>query len=300
MNCETDFEIRYNYFLEIINKSLDGYMIFNESPQQIIFNSMRYSLVSGGKRLRPILAFAVSDILNGNIEDVIPFACAIEMIHTYSLIHDDLPSMDNDDYRRGRLTNHKVFGESLAILTGDALLNYAFEIMSEHALKSKKNIISIIKAMNLIVKASGKSGMIGGQVIDLQSEQKMISNELLEKMHKLKTGELIKVPILVSAIICNASDKEMSVLEVYAQKIGMAFQIKDDILDIEGNDEILGKKTGSDKKNNKSTFITVYGLDKSKKILRETIDEAIEVISIFKGREIFLKNLAEFLLKRQK
>jgi len=283
---------------ELINNTLEKMIDEKDVPQKTIYTAMRYSLMAGGKRLRPVLALSVCDMLGGNPDDVLPFGCAIEMIHTYSLIHDDLPCMDNDDYRRGRLTNHKVFGEAVAVLAGDALLNYAFEVMTKAALEDPENVKAKLEAMYIIANASGASGMIGGQIIDLESENKKISPELLHEMHKHKTGALIKASVLSAAAICHASKSVMDSLERFADMLGLAFQIKDDILDVEGNSELLGKNIGSDASNSKNTFVTLYGLEKSKEMLEDYTEQAIESINAFGEKGSFLKELANYLLER--
>lgn len=294
-----DFKGKYDNWLEVINSAIDKYVTVKDSPEKTIYSAMRYSITAGGKRLRPILSLAVCELLNGDINDVIPFACAIEMIHTYSLIHDDLPAMDNDDYRRGRLTNHKVYGDAIAVLAGDALLNYAFEVMINDIVKNEKSISAKTKAMNIIANASGASGMIGGQVVDLESEGKDISKNLLEYMHRCKTGTMIKAPIMSAAVLCGANEEELNHLEGYAEKIGLAFQIKDDILDIEGNLATMGKKSGSDIANKKSTFVTLYGIGKSKMMLNKITNEAIEYIGFFGEKSNFLKDLALYIINRK-
>ncbi|HHW48581.1 MAG TPA: polyprenyl synthetase family protein [Clostridiaceae bacterium] len=303
-----DFMVKYEEWLELVNKELDRLVVEKDTPEKDIYKAMRYSLMAGGKRLRPVLSLAVCDVFGGDMSDVIPFACAIEMIHTYSLIHDDLPSMDNDDYRRGRPTNHKVFGEGKAILAGDALLNYAFEIMLDNVLGSSKDsefssesyakVLRKIKAMKIIANASGTSGMIGGQVVDLESEGKNIGADLLHYMHKNKTGALIKAPVLSSAVICGAEKDEYNNLEKYAENLGIAFQIKDDILDVEGSLETMGKNCHSDAAKMKSTFVTIYGLEKSKEMLNLVTGNAIKYIEEFGERGEFLKELALFLVNR--
>ncbi|MCX8129031.1 MAG: polyprenyl synthetase family protein [Clostridia bacterium] len=297
-----DFKQKYGEWLKVIDDELNRIMEVACNKEicyeKTIYEAMKYSLLAGGKRLRPVLALAVCELLDGKMENVLPFACAVEMIHTYSLIHDDLPAMDNDEYRRGRLTNHKVFGEAAAILAGDALLNYAFELMTESPSKDENILYAKIKAMNIIAKSSGSSGMIGGQVVDLESEGKSIGADTLEYMHRCKTGALIKAPVIASAILCNADKSEMDSLEKYAEHIGLAFQIKDDILDVEGDFNAMGKEAGSDMQNQKSTFITIYGLDESKRMLQRITDEAIESISIFGEKAIYLKQLAKYLISR--
>ena len=295
-----NFKTKYNSLVELVNKKLEELIAERDNfPAKSIIDAMKYSLSAGGKRLRPVLALAVCELLEGNPDDVLPYACAIEMIHTYSLIHDDLPAMDNDDYRRGMLTNHKVFGEAKAILAGDALLNYAFETMLSHTLNNPDNTMARVKAMSIIADASGVSGMIGGQVIDIESEEKEIPAELLEYMHKCKTGALIKAPVLSAAVLCGAKAEDIERLELYAARIGLGFQIKDDILDVEGDTEVLGKKTGSDVANDKSTFVKLYGLDGSKKLLQDITDEAIGSLHIFGQKADFLIKLAEFLVRRE-
>ena len=296
---DRNFKTKYDNWISIVNTAIDRLLYFDECPQKTVFEAMKYSLSAGGKRLRPILALAVCELLEGNENEIIPFACAIEMIHTYSLIHDDLPAMDNDDYRRGRLTNHKVFGEAIAILAGDGLLNTAFEIMLDETLKSGINLLNKLKAINLIAASAGVKGMIGGQTIDMESEGKKIDSKLLKTMHRCKTGALIKAPIISSAYICKAENGILSVLEEYSKHIGLAFQIKDDILDVEGDSKVMGKNAGSDMENTKTTFITLYGIDKSKRMLADLINKAVECMGIFGDNGLFLKELALYISNRK-
>ena len=293
------FKEKYDAWLETINAELERRVPPEDTPEKSVCEAMRYSLLAGGKRLRPVLALAVNELFGGVEREVLPFACAVEMIHTYSLIHDDLPAMDNDDYRRGRLTNHKVYGEARAILAGDALLNRAFEVMTEAALSEGQNVYTKVKAMDIIVTASGTSGMIGGQIVDLESEGRQIPVELLQYMHRCKTGALISAPILAAAAINNADPEEYDCLKTYSEKIGLAFQIKDDILDIEGDSSQMGKKTGSDEANHKSTYITLYGADKSKAMLKALIEEAVKCLERFGNKADFLKELALYIMKRE-
>jgi geranylgeranyl diphosphate synthase type II len=293
-----EFNKRYELYLDYINEALQKVLMVRDMPEKTCYEAMRYSLMAGGKRIRPVLSLAVCDLFKNDFSEVISFACAIEMIHTYSLIHDDLPSMDNDDYRRGMLTNHKVYGEALAILAGDALLNYAFEVMLEDALKSTHNMPLKVRAMEYIAKSSGVTGMIGGQVVDLESEGKKVSLETLSYMHKCKTGALIKAPVVSCAIICGADDSQVSGLTMFAEKIGLAFQIKDDILDVEGDLSTLGKNSGSDVSNDKTTYITAYGLDGAKKILEDVTNEAVSSVDCFGTEAGFLKNIALYIAKR--
>mgnify|MGYP000690320166 CR=1 FL=1 len=322
-----EFNIKYNSWLELINDALRRVIVEKESPEKSIYQAMNYSLMAGGKRIRPVLSLAVCEMLGGDITKIIPYACSIELIHTYSLIHDDLPAMDNDDYRRGKLTNHKVYGEAIAVLAGDALLTYAFEMMTDSVLKNAdynyndgvynrvydrknnrtdnridirlNNLESGIKAINYIAKASGVTGMIGGQVVDLESESVLITGDLLEYMHKCKTGAIIKASVMISAIIMELDKKKIDSLERYSEKIGLAFQIKDDILDVEGNPESLGKKTGKDAFSRKSTFVTLYGLKEAELMLKNLIDEAVEALDIFGDKADFLKSLAYYIGERE-
>ncbi|MFZ5985792.1 MAG: polyprenyl synthetase family protein [Bacillota bacterium] len=294
-----NFKQKFESFVDIINDSLDKCIMEKDLPEKTIYSSMRYSLMAGGKRLRPVLALAVCEMLDGEIHEVVPFACAVEMIHTYSLIHDDLPAMDNDDYRRGRLTNHKVYGEAMAILAGDGLLNSAFELMAQTMTKDTGSLERKAKAVTVIAGASGVNGMIAGQVIDLESEGKEISADILGRMHKCKTGALIKAPVVSSAVLCGAGEEEIRSLESFAENLGLAFQIKDDILDIEGSTEKLGKKVGSDISNKKSTFVSLYGLEPSKKMLSQITDKAVESLERFGEKAWFLNSLAQYLVLRE-
>jgi len=281
-----------------INKELDRYVTEYTGPGSNIQKAMKYSLMAGGKRLRPILAFAVCETLGGDIEEIIPYACAIEMIHTYSLIHDDLPAMDNDDFRRGIPTNHKVFGEAMAILAGDALLNKAYEIMIEHTYSDKRRFKPGLSAMKVIAESAGACGMIRGQVIDIESEGRDISVETLETMHRCKTGAMIKAPVLAAALLCNASESEYEKLEEYAENIGLAFQIKDDIMDVLGSSSQLGKTTGKDALNKKATYATLLGIEKAQEFLDKAIDNAIKSLEEFGEEADFLRSLAVFIKER--
>lgn len=294
-----DFQEKFRVWVDKVNQALDSYVTEKNSPEGTIYKAMKYSLMAGGKRLRPVLALAACEMLGGEEEEVLPYGCALEMIHTYSLIHDDLPAMDNDDYRRGRLTNHKVFGEAMAILAGDALLNLAFETMLQHSASRKdEKAAARIKAMEIIAQAAGSRGMIGGQVVDLESEGKDIPVEILEYMHRCKTGALIKAPVLAAAGLCGAKENQIPLLDEYATCIGLAFQIKDDILDVEGSLETMGKASGSDAANKKSTFITRYGLEGSKELLREMTERAVRSLDIFGEKAAFLQELALYMEKR--
>ena len=271
------------------------------SYPETIAKGMEYATLNGGKRLRPFLLFATLELLNENIKKGVKSAIALEMIHSYSLVHDDLPALDNDDYRRGKLTTHKVFGEAEGILIGDSLLTYAFYVLSQKNLE----FLSSEQLVNIISKTSeyaGINGMIGGQMIDIESENKKIGLETLKYIHSHKTGKLIKLPIEIACIIANVEKDKKEVLEEYANLIGLAFQVKDDILDVEGTFEELGKPVGSDVDLHKATYPSILGMEESKKILNDTVEKAKEIIKNKFGEEkgknlIFL---ADFIKNRNK
>ena len=291
------FKSSLKYRVDYIEKLLKEHMPEEKGYQKTIFEAMNYSLKAGGKRLRPILTLEACRIVGGNEEDAIPFAIAIEMIHTYSLIHDDLPALDNDDLRRGRPTNHKVYGDAMAILAGDGLLNYAFEIMLKSSI-GKENPAKYLNAINEIAKSSGVYGMIGGQVVDIESEDKNIEMEKLDFIHLNKTAAIIVGCMRAGAIIGDATEEQLENITKYATNIGLSFQIADDILDITGDESKLGKKVGSDIDNNKSTYPSLIGLEKSKEIANDLINEAKTRISNIKGDTEFLNDLAEYIVAR--
>lgn len=294
MNFKDELKSRVNN-VEIL---LNEYMPKEEGYQKNIFEAMNYSLSAGGKRLRPILTLEACKLVGGNEKDAIPFAAAIEMIHTYSLIHDDLPALDNDDLRRGRKTNHKVYGEAMAILAGDGLLNYAYEIMLKESI-GKDDSNKYLKAINEIAKASGIYGMIGGQVVDIESEGKSISMDKLDFIHMNKTAAIIIGCMRAGAIIGGASEIQLENITKYAKNIGLSFQIVDDILDVVGDEAKLGKKVGSDIDNEKSTYPSLIGLDKSKEIAKNLIEEAkLSISNIDKDSE-FLNSLADYIVDRE-
>lgn len=270
----------------------------NSVSEKKLIEAMRYSITGGGKRIRPVLTLAIAKMMSKNALEVMPFAAAIEMVHTYSLIHDDLPAMDNDDYRRGKLTNHKVFGEAMAILAGDALLNEAFDLLLNSAIQSGEKMEQFIKASLIVASAAGKQGMIAGQVIDMDSEGKQTSEVTLKDMHKKKTGALIKASILAPAVYLGASAEHIKALTSYAENIGVAFQIKDDILDVESTTEELGKAVGSDEKNKKTTYVSLYGLDGAKAMLLDVTQRAINDLGIFGDSAWFLQEIAQYFANR--
>lgn len=291
-----DFKQNLINRIAFIEKELDKYLRFENEYPEVIFKAMRYSIFAGGKRLRPIMLLAACEAFGGDCEKAVPFACAIEMIHTYSLIHDDLPALDNDDYRRGNLTSHKVFGEDIAILTGDALLNHAFETMTEACCKYSD--MNCIKAMNAIGHSAGTKGMIGGQVVDVMSEGKQIDKKTLEFIHKNKTAAMIQGALTAGAYIGGASEEQIKRLNEVGEKIGIAFQIQDDILDVTSTVEVLGKPILSDEKNQKVTYVTMYGLEESKEFVKKISDEAIITLNSFDNQSRFLIELTEYLIKR--
>ena len=262
-----------------------------------VYEAMSYSLNAGGKRIRPLLFILTYMLYKDDYKEVLPVAAALEMIHTYSLIHDDLPSMDNDDLRRGRPTNHKVFGDAIAVLAGDGLLNEAMNIMFKYCMEKDKNVV---KACSIISESAGVEGMIGGQTVDILSENTKIPIDQLYYMHSKKTGALIKASILAGAILGEAEERDIKNLDYYGQKLGLAFQIKDDILDIVGDTEVLGKKAKSDLDNNKTTFITAYGLNKCIEMCNSITGECLEVLDNLNGDTSKLKEITLFLLNREK
>jgi geranylgeranyl diphosphate synthase, type II len=298
---DVDFTHWLNSSVDKVNNALAKYMETAETPYDSIINAMRYSLFAGGKRIRPILSLAVNEIYESAIGEIMPFACAIEMIHTYSLIHDDLPSMDNDDFRRGMPSNHKVFGEGMAILAGDALLNFAFELMLAQLDKENKETDERkVHAMRLIANSSGIRGMIGGQTADLMSEGKKLPGKQLEDMHRHKTGALISAAIRFPAHIAGAGNDDLAKLEQYSDAFGLAFQIKDDILDVEGNLKTMGKKPGSDASSKKATFISLFGIQKAKKVMIGQLGLMKEAAGYFGSRGRYLADIAEYMNDRDR
>lgn len=285
----------------MVDRYLDEYFdgMEQDVPEKNLLNSMRYSLMAGGKRIRPVLALAVAKMLGEQVRIVMPFAASIEMIHTYSLIHDDLPAMDDDDYRRGKLTNHKVYGEAMAILAGDALLNEALNLMLKASLSDPAKMKQMVEATLVIAEAAGKTGMIAGQVIDMEAEGKTLSAGELKNMHRKKTGALLKASILAPAIISGSHDKILESLSQYADSIGLAFQIKDDILDVESSLTELGKPAGSDAKNDKNTYVTLYGIEQAKSMLNEATENAVDALKLHGERAWFLRETAYFIANRK-
>ncbi|NEO28145.1 MAG: polyprenyl synthetase family protein [Kamptonema sp. SIO4C4] len=265
---------------------------------QTIYEAMRYSLLAGGKRLRPILCLATCELIGGTEAMAMPTACALEMVHTMSLIHDDLPAMDNDDYRRGKLTNHKVYGEDMAILAGDALLTYAFEWIATQTPNVPPQ--RVLRVVGRLARAFGPAGVVGGQVVDVESEGKTnITVETLHYIHTHKTGALLEACVVCGAILAGATEQDLQRLAKYAQNIGLAFQIVDDILDITATQEELGKTAGKDLQAQKATYPSLWGLDKSKQEADHLIEEAIASLDDYGNRAIPLKALAQYITARK-
>ncbi len=265
----------------------------------LIHESMHYSVFAGGKRLRPILCLAAVEAIGRDFKPLLPIACALEMIHTYSLIHDDLPAMDDDDYRRGKLTNHKVYGEGVAILAGDALLTYAFEVLAKYGLQFFSSQI-VCQVMQEIALAVGTKGMIGGQVADLMAaEQGKKDKNLLIYIHTHKTGALFRAALRTGALLVGATSTELACLTTYAEKFGLAFQITDDLLDLTGNSEKLGKTVGSDQAMGKLTFPALYGIEKSRELVQEVVDEALQTLAKLPGETKPLELLLQYLVVRE-
>jgi len=283
-------------------KNVEGYLSSvvgaKDNPQMLIYEAMNYSLLSGGKRLRPVLLLAAYELFHNDEDTALPFACAMEMIHTYSLIHDDLPAMDNDDYRRGRPSNHKKFGEAAAILAGDGLLNKAFETGLKAAINGGTDYEKALRALYEIAKSSGSEGMIGGQVVDMFGHEKISDLEDLKYMYSLKTGAIIKSSVAAGAMLGGANDEQLAALEEFADKIGLAFQIEDDILDVTGTLEKLGKATGSDAANHKTTYLTYVSVEEARRQAETLTDEAIKRLDIFGEKAFYLKELAKYLTSR--
>lgn len=288
------FKEEFNRKIEMVNRSLADYFTKENNYQKKIYDAMEYSLFAGGKRIRPVLTLACAELF-GKESEAMPFACALEMIHTYSLIHDDLPCMDDDELRRGRPTSHIVFGEAMAVLAGDALLTKAFEVATAYSNLSPEQTV---RAVKILSGAGGTEGMIGGQVIDMESEGKSVSADTLHAMHLHKTGALIVAAAELGAVAGGAGEEDISRLCAFARNVGLAFQIKDDILDVEGDAALLGKKTGVDEENEKTTFITLYGIEQSKQMLADYTDKAKQQLLPYGDKAEFLNNLADFLLKR--
>ena len=284
---------------EKVEKALALILPEPEGPAADVVKAMKYSLFAGGKRLRPILCIAGAEALGEDGSHVMPVACALEMIHTYSLIHDDLPAMDNDEMRRGKPTNHKVFGEAKAILAGDGLLTEAFRVIAQIPL-GKIRPEALLRVICLVAQASGYQGMVGGQVTDIQSERKTVEPATVEFIHSHKTGALIAASVTSGAILGAASETQINAINAYGRGIGLAFQISDDILDVEGDSEKMGKGMGGDARKKKVTYPSVHGLDASKRIQEQAIDQAIHSLKTFDSKADPLRAIATYIIERKK
>ena len=294
-----DFKQELKQYQDLMNSELEKYIDTRECPEEVLNRSMEYSLMAGGKRLRPILVIATYQIFKKDIQECMSFAVAIEMVHNFSLIHDDLPGIDNDDFRHGKPTNHKQFNEATAILAGDGLLNYAYRVISKDLENSKKDdLAKKIKTFQEFSDAVDK--MIIGEFVDTDVEGKQISEETLEYIHKNKTGALLTLCVRMGAILSEASQEDLNRLTSYAEKIGLAFQIKDDILSEEGDEKVLGKPVGNDKILEKCTYVSKYGLEGAKKKLEELTKDAIEELKVYNEKAEFLIELAQYIKERNK
>ncbi len=298
-----EFKEKLKEYQQIVNKELEKYLRKEEVPEEILNNSMEYSLMAGGKRLRPILVIATYELFKEDYETCMPFAVAIEMIHNFSLIHDDLPEIDNDDIRHGKPTNHKKFNHAIALLAGDGLLNQAYITISDELEYSAENEFkecykNKVKAFNEFTKAVDR--MIAGEYLDTELEGKQISKEMLEYIHKNKTGALLKLCVRMGAILAGATENDIKKLSIYADKIGLAFQIKDDILSEEGNPEVIGKPVGNDKRLGKCTYVSYYGLEGAKQELNRITEEAISILKDYGENAEFLIQLAVYIKDRNK
>ena len=288
--------------VEEVEQVIQSFLPEEVGYQKTVLEAMNYSVLAGGKRLRPMLMEETYKLFGGSGKIVEPFMAAMEMIHTYSLVHDDLPAMDNDEYRRGRKTTHVVYGEGMAILAGDGLLNFAFETAMK-AFDMEPANPAIGKALQVLAKKAGIFGMIGGQTADIEAEnmdQSKVSNDLLLFIHENKTAALIQSSMMIGAILAGASEEDVKALEKIAYNVGIAFQIQDDILDITSSLEVLGKMTGSDEKNNKVTYVTLNGMEKSKEDVEKLSKEALDLLSSFENKNEFLNQLIEELITREK
>lgn len=285
-----------------IENAIYEYLPKEEGFQKTVIEAMNYSMMAGGKRIRPLLMeqtyrlFADNPFDNNSLKS---FMVAIEMIHTYSLVHDDLPAMDDDDFRRGRKTTHIVYGEAMAILAGDGLLNYAYEVAMK-AFEKCDNVCSVIEAMKVLVRKPGLYGMLGGQAVDVENDDKSLDKDTLDFIYELKTGALIEASMMIGAILGGADTNQIELIEQAAKKIGMAFQIQDDILDVTSTTTELGKPVNSDEKNNKTTYVTIYGVKEASKLVKQYSDEAIELISQMPVKNEFLNELIMWMVYRKK
>ncbi len=284
----------------LVDEALTGYLPEPKGPAANLLRAMKYSLFAGGKRLRPILCIAAAEAVGGSDRDVLPVACALEMIHTYSLIHDDLPVMDDDELRRGKPTSHKVFGEAIALLAGDGLLTEAFRLMSLPELTEHVPPLLLLEVIRLIAGAAGYGGMVGGQVVDIEQEGREVDIPVVQFIHTHKTAALIAASVGAGALLGGGNKEERTALTDFGEKIGLAFQISDDILDIEGDSEAMGKRTGADAEKGKITYPSVVGLTRSKEIQSALVQSAVDRLGGFDHRADPLREIARYIIERKK
>lgn len=294
-----DFKKYLNNRCALVDKALNNLMPERDEYPSVINQAMRYSVFAGGKRVRPVLVIMAAEALGFEASRVMPTACAMELIHTYSLIHDDLPCMDDDDYRRGKLTNHKVYGENMAVLGGDGLLTLAFELVTKNAEVKGVNSGAVVKALKIIADGAGTHGMVGGQVVDIISENKKLSEPVLQYIHTHKTGALLRASILAGAVLCNADEKKYKALKVYGEHIGLIFQIVDDILNVVGDEKKLGKAVGSDAKRKKMTYPALFGLKQSREEVELLCEKAKTAVKPFGKKAETMLALVDFLKERE-
>jgi geranylgeranyl diphosphate synthase type II len=295
-----DFKAYLKDKQQSIDQALKDFFPQPQGPAATVIRAMQYSLFAGGKRLRPILCLAGAEAVGGQSRALLPVACGLELIHTYSLIHDDLPAMDNDDLRRGQPTNHKVFGEAMALLAGDGLLTEAFRLMTEMKLPESIPAQALLRTIGLIATAAGYQGMVGGQTVDIEYTGKKVNPSLLQFLHTRKTGALITAAVAAGAILGGGSEAQIRTLTAYGESVGWAFQIADDILDVEGDSKLMGKGTGGDVRKQKITYPAVVGLEQSKKLKKELSAQAITALGPFGAGAEPLRHLANYIIERKK
>jgi geranylgeranyl diphosphate synthase type II len=294
-----DLKLYLNDKSRIVNDALTDILQKNQQGQ-IIDEAMQYSLMAGGKRIRPVLCLAAAEAVGGNPADALMAACALEMIHTYSLIHDDLPAMDDDDLRRGKPTCHVAFDEATAVLTGDALLTMAFEVLASAPVTHSDQAAEWLQVIRIIAVAAGSRGMIQGQMLDMAAEGRRLDRPELETMHSLKTGALIEASLHCGALLAKASEDQLANLKSYARNIGLAFQVADDILNVEGNPETMGKAVGTDRLNQKSTYPSLLGLDASRQFAQKLTRRALQALVTFDNKAEPLRALATYIIERKR
>ncbi len=285
-------------YVELINDRLLEYLPEKDVPQKSVIEAMEYSLVAGGKRIRPVLTLAFCELCGGDAQAALPFACAVELVHTYSLIHDDLPCMDNDTMRRGRPANHVANGEAMALLAGDALLTQAFEVISSEAVVENVGVQVALEVARCLAENIGTAGMIGGQVLDMEAENKRVDLSALNQIHNLKTGALMVAAAKMGCLAARATKSQLEAAETYAKNVGLAFQLMDDVLDETATSEALGKTAGSDKNSNKSTYVSLLGVERSLEVVKDLTTQAVSALKVFDDDTSFLENLAWSLASR--